>query len=491
MRLYTPKPPKKRKPVEPHKYNMVTEAWIQGVIVATCLTRIKSSKRIKHYIHRFLAIKSLSDNELSMWRRLNKKNNVNGCISATDLYNICFMTVITTKQIDVLTGPDVETNIDDEVLKYIKIHENLDKVQMLRKVANQMVKYEDIDYEELNSVMHKRTSTYKEDTTLEDLEIIYNENNDTTTISTCIDEIDKARAMFRKGTVNAVMGYTGSYKTMYCVNLAYKAIQNGLNICFVSLEISKKEMYYNFLSRYSNESQFEHRISHSDMKFKELNEEDEKYLFRKIVPEFANNFSQHLVIVDECDFNSDTSYNFDSMFKIVDSTFIENTGRGVDLVIIDHLNLLKFNSSNEQNDYAKINHWMAYFRKNCKNFATKHKEVCIVVAVQSSRAGYDTAKYQGGQFELTGAAEGNEIERASEVFLALYADADLKANKQAKIQLLKGRNCGEMPAPVLINVDPKYYYLGSYKKEQEADDEKDDIVNFCELENNSFSVTTQ
>lgn len=128
---------------------------------------------------------------------------------------------------------------------------------------------------------------------LSSLESNYNEEIDKTRISTCISKIYELNAAFRKETVNAVMGYIGSYKTMYCTNVSYGTIKSGLNVCYVSLEISRNEMYYNFLSRYSNESIFDRKISHTNIKFKELNDEDKDYLFHTIVPSFANDLSKH------------------------------------------------------------------------------------------------------------------------------------------------------------------------------------------------------
>ena len=68
---------------------------------------------------------------------------------------------------------------------------------------------------------------------------------------------------------------------------------------------------------------------------------------------------------------------------------------------------------------------------------------------------------------MTGAAEGNEIERSSENVLAIYTDSELKRNMHAKIQIIKGRNCGEMDRPMLISVNPKYYIVSDYDEEQE------------------------
>ena len=158
---------------------------------------------------------------------------------------------------------------------------------------------------------------------------------------------------------------------------------------------------------------------------------------------------------------------FDDIFSTVETNFIKTTGRGVDLVVIDHLNLLKFSDSSGMNDYSKVNHWMSYFRRNCMNFLKKHKQVCILVAVQCSRDGYERAKRNGGTYSLTGVAEANEVERASENVLAIYSDCSLKEHLKAKIQIIKGRNCGETSTPLMISVNPKYYIVSDNDEDEE------------------------
>ncbi|MBQ9441579.1 MAG: hypothetical protein IJU55_01015, partial [Selenomonadaceae bacterium] len=44
------------------------------------------------------------------------------------------------------------------------------------------------------------------------------------------------------------MGATGGFKTTFMVNLAYNKILEGRNVVFFSLEVTKEDMYYDFLS---------------------------------------------------------------------------------------------------------------------------------------------------------------------------------------------------------------------------------------------------
>jgi replicative DNA helicase len=293
----------------------------------------------------------------------------------------------------------------------------------------------------------------------EELRKSYKEQIDNRKISTCINQIDNLGASFRKGTINSVMAYTGCFKTMYCTNLSLKALKDKFNVCYISLEISKTDMYYNFLSSYSNESKFSKKICHTEIKFHELSKDDENYLFNTLIPDFSSNLGHRLIIVDETDLRDESFAEFDTMFRNVENHFIEDTGSGVDMIVIDHINLLKFSNTNAMNDYSKVNYWMSYFRKNCINFINKNKKVCFMVAVQTSRDGFNKAKSNNGQYSLTGAAEGNEIERSSENVISIYADAETKENNEAKFQLIKGRNCGEMTIPIDVMVDPKYYLI--------------------------------
>lgn len=471
------------------KKEKVSKLFEEKIYCRTLLAiALLKSESKGEYLNKILDIPNLPDFDRERWNYVNETYKRNGDILIADITRIFGFQRVNRELIDAL----VDADIDDEVNKYFEYYESILKYfDLYEAFGKTRVKLLDEGVLDLKIIAEKLSKTTKPRNTLVDtlskLEDIYNEELDKTKISTCIEKIDGLNASFRKGTVNAVMGYTGSYKTLYCTNVSYDAIKNGLNVCYVSLEISRSEMYYNFLSRYSNENIFDRRLCHTDMKFKELTEDNKNYLFRTIVPSFYKELSKHLSIIDESDFETNNSTTFDNLFRIVESSFVEKTGKGVDLVVIDHLNLLKFSDSNGMNDYSKVNHWMSYFRRNCKNFIKKHKQVCILVAVQCSREGYERAKNNGGSYSLTGAAEGNEIERSSENVLAIYSDSNLKEQLQAKIQIIKGRNCGEMNEPLVISVNPKYYIVSDY---DETKDTKENEIIDVSVVNKQTNIAT-
>lgn len=422
------------------------------------------------YLDRIKAITNLSKRESEMWNQFINADKTFK-ITPWKISNIVGTEKIIDKEtVDRILDRKEKEILDSCINRYEQMYKRLEITDNLLDYVYKIRTGQGVSSSELIDSITKTVDTMKQREyvdIIDKLEKMYYEDTDNTRISTCIDEIDKTSGMLRKGTVNTIMGYTGSYKTMYCTNIAYEAIKSNLNVCYISLEISKKDMLYNFLSRYSNEEKCGGKISHTAMKFKTLNENEEKRLFKQIIPEFQKDYSEHLIIIDESDFGCDDTTSFDSLFIKIENIFEQRTGKGIDLIVIDHLNLLKFTDNGAMNDYAKVNHWMSYFRKNCLNLAKKNKQTCILVAVQCSRSGYEQARKNDGQYELTGAAEGNEIERSSENVIAIYSDSDLKANNTFKIQLIKGRNCDTMPEPILAYVNPKYYLITNYVKKTE------------------------
>ncbi len=51
--------------------------------------------------------------------------------------------------------------------------------------------------------------------------------------------------------INVVAGMTGHGKSMFANSLAYRAIKNGLNVCYITLEVPKENMFYQMLSIYN------------------------------------------------------------------------------------------------------------------------------------------------------------------------------------------------------------------------------------------------
>lgn len=303
-------------------------------------------------------------------------------------------------------------------------------------------------------------------------------------LSTGIKELDNKQFQLSKGKICSVFGYTGSFKTMFCTNVAYNNMLNGLNILYISLEISKMEMYINFLSRHSYG--YDKKLSHSDIKASRITADDKNYLFNTIYPNFKDTLKNHLIVYDETDISSNTYHVFDKLLSQADKEFIKNTGTGVDMVIVDNLNLLKFgNNGKLQNDYSAVNHWMSYFRKNCIDFIGQKKQVAMLCACQSSREGYKDAKKHNG-YSLTSIAEGNEIERSSAYVLSIYTHENDRKENKTQMQILKLRDEASDGELIPILLEPKYYTFGIDKPIAKVNEDKKD--KYSDIHNNAENV---
>ena len=298
---------------------------------------------------------------------------------------------------------------------------------------------------------------------LDDLKDIYTASSLSKGIPTGIKQVDERTGGLQPGTFNTLAGFAGAGKTTAAVNIAYNALEMEKNVAYITMEVPKVDMNYNFLSRHSYEKTFKKPISHSIIKKKELPKEDATYLFDIVLPDFKEKYSDRLYILDETDFEAYSFTAFENMLRTCDNLAIEKTGHGLDLVIIDQAQLLKFGGGISQagNETSVINLYVSFFRQQAINFLRTKRPCTILMLSQINRTGYNYAVKHGGKYTLTDLAEANELERASAIVLALYTDESLKASKQVSIQMLKSRNGETIVEPVLSFMDPVYYVFGS------------------------------
>ena len=290
----------------------------------------------------------------------------------------------------------------------------------------------------------------------------YNEDHAKGGILTGIAPIDESTGGIFPGTLTTIMGYTGAYKTLSAINITYNAINSGKNVCYLSLEVPSTHLVYDILSRHSNNSKFSKAIGHFDMKKHKLSEEDEKYVFEEILPDY-NSIEGKALFLDESSIGTYTRLGLERLFRDAEDLFMKKTGKGIDLLIIDHAQLLKFNESGFgiKDPYQIVNFYTSFFRQQTLNFLNTGRAISTIILSQASREGYKNAMKHQGQYDLTALAEANELERASQNVIALYLDESLKNSKQVKVQVLKARDGATMPEPSAIFADPEYYIIGS------------------------------
>lgn len=251
-------------------------------------------------------------------------------------------------------------------------------------------------------------------------------------------------------------------KQLFGVNIAYNALMDGFNVCYISLEIPKSHIMYNLLSRHSNEIKSVKPIPHLSLKQGILTEEEEKNCFTLVLNDLSK-LKGKVYITDGSEVFFDSPEELKYQLKIIQDEFRKKYG-DFDLLILDYLQIAKFNTSGNNDEKKAMNEIVSFLTKQSINFLDENREICVLLLSQTNREGFDYAKSHAGNYLSRHAAESNEIERSSNKLISIYTD-DLLANTlEAKIQLVKSRDTGGMVDSVGVYYDPKYYVVGDIVK---------------------------
>lgn len=316
----------------------------------------------------------------------------------------------------------------------------------------------------LNTLSKADTVTKEYHDVSKDVLEIYKDKDTSIGFKVGVPQIDELTGGLKLGTLNTIAGWTGSFKTTWAVNVAYNAIKDGGNVLYLSLEVPKEDLMFNILSRHSYDDKFEIALAKDKLMKRELEDKDYKYLQEKVYPDYLK-IPGKMYLVDETDLDNYSTYALESKFREIDKLAIKETGKGIDMVFIDHAQLLKFSNDTKLigKETSVINQYISFFRKNAIDWIKEGRKVCMVMLSQTSREGWKDATRHEGQYKLTALAEANELERASSVVLSTYSNDSLINMNAAKVSILKSRNGRATPEPIETFVDPEYYVFGNVK----------------------------
>lgn len=285
------------------------------------------------------------------------------------------------------------------------------------------------------------------------------------------------------GSYNIIAGYTGSMKTTLALNMCYIGLQNGYNTLYISLEVNKEDVLMNLLALHTiSTGEPVRRDDLAKMRWKEPDK------FDKIVDSFYE-LPGKIEIYDESDIETYSTSVFDEIIRKTDKMLKDTYNVPLHHIVLDHAQLLKFDKSMKNADpYMIVNSYAAYFRQKAakENYA-------VTVVSQTSRQGYEKACRNGGQYQLTSLAEGNELERGATFVLTVFLSDSLKASGQLQIQILKNRYGETMLEPQTTIIKPEYYLVGegySNTPQQVTSvfSETDTFVNMFNNDNNQVDI---
>lgn len=182
--------------------------------------------------------------------------------------------------------------------------------------------------------------------------------------------------------------------------------------------------------------------------------------------------------MDETQIGGYSTEELELLFAEINNFAIQETGHSIDICVVDHINLLKF----EEEKYGvtdTVNKYATFFRRQARNWCNTKEQVAMIVVSQASRecekywakAKKDNNIYRG-DYLLSHFAEGNELERASAIVLTVYSDNWLKIEETAKVGLIKNRDGEPLDGGLFVAIEPRYYMFGDKILEAAREAEK-------------------
>ena len=277
-------------------------------------------------------------------------------------------------------------------------------------------------------------------------------------ISLLCPELNRLTGGIRPGSICTIAGGPGSMKTTTAVNIAYEAVKQGKNVCYLTFEESTTQLFSKLLSRVSVD--VGKKYTTKEICQHQLQDKDINILFDEVLTHLTNLPGEfHMIGEKEL-----VSYEFTELerqLKIVDKNMKSrnNDNHGIDIIIVDHIQLLKY-ASNVKDEYKVMNDYVSFFRKQSLSFLGKDHEITVILISQVNREGISYAHKHNGNYLIQHVAEASEVERASSYIITTYTDATSQVTKLIKMGAIKLRGAQLPLDTVQVFADGEYYQVG-------------------------------
>lgn len=401
-------------------------------------------------------------------------------------------------------------NCTDIVFKLNAIYQNCPKKDFMyyMDILNSSVEWADTiekQFNELKDILQKKGLGQEFKTQLDKIMLYANQKEQSYTpiidsfkdmylskkaqkgISFLCPELDRLTGGIQPGTVCTIAGGPGSMKTTTAVNIAYEAVKKGKNVCYLTLEESTTQLYSKLLSRVSVDVGY--KIPAIEILQHKLEDKNIKILFENVLP-YLSNLPGEFHMIGERDLVSYEFVELEKQFKTIDKNIrTRNSNHGIDLLIIDHIQLLKY-ASNVKDEYRVINDYVSFFRKQSLSFLGKKQEISVILLSQVNREGLAYAQNRPrtrkdgtsigentyGKYLLHHVAEASEVERASTYIITVFTDAMSQVTKLLKMGAIKLRGAQLPLDTIQVYADGEYYQVGDTTIPEQSEYSTTDII---------------
>ena len=361
------------------------------------------------------------------------------------------------------------------------------------------------DYTELLNIYSK--SENEEDLSIESLDIEKEMKKDISNVKlyTGVPEIDNLTKGLKQG-LHVISGFRKCCKSTFAINMIYRALNDGLNVCLLSLEMSKMEIINILLSLHSYECDSLTAINRDELLM--LYELDrDKY--NDYLLSFLS-LKGNLFIITEKEIEA-KSYKsiyceetLDNVFTTVNKNCIKKTTKPIDVLVVDNLNCIKkWDNMRGEPAYAEASN---YFRRTALAFGKAiynesndcdseleyyndvavdgdgenpellgRQPVIVLLLTQINRSGGKEASYSGFYPESC-IAESVAIERDAKTVIPIYVNQDLIDSNIAMIKLEASRISPAMATATDMPINLAYGKMGEPISEVYIDCKKEKML---------------
>ena len=155
-------------------------------------------------------------------------------------------------------------------------------------------------------------------------------------------------------------------------------------------------------------------------------------------------------------------YNIPSIqqkFIDVNNFAIKKTGHGIDICVVDNINLLKF-GENAKDITDTLNKYITFFREQSIDWCNTKQKVAMIVVSQANNKGVKNARDNNGIYLLDDFAEASELPRASSLVLTTYSSNELQYFNDIQVGIIKNRDGLTTNGTIMTKTEPEYYTFG-------------------------------
>lgn len=266
-----------------------------------------------------------------------------------------------------------------------------------------------------------------------------------------IEELDHICRGIESGSAVVIGGYTGSFKSSFGICMGVQNAIKGISSAFLSLERPAAILKNQALSCFSFMPQYpDSPIGHMEILKRALRPDqlDDLKEIQRIMAEQPGKIE----IFGGHDIRPNVATGIVPSMKWL-------ADRGHTYLVIDHAQLVKYYMPGT-GDISGVDRFIKETTDEAVRLNSLGYDFRVIFMSQINREAYKKASRRGGQYDLTALAEYNELERTASYIVTLYANEELKAVNELRVQLLKHSYGPTIEEPVAVFVDPSCSVVG-------------------------------